>query len=1314
MADTLNNETTNHHIGNSIVDEAYEPTYAEAFPPLSSEDGLSSNYCPAPPNKWNNNNNVSAPVNRMAVKSSVVTQVFTIPMEERKYLNESVFGDKKIQASTVSDIMSRHEVSIEMSVSKDQSLSVIVTGKMDAVMRARKDLTQQLQQQGSLKIHIPKEHHRFIIGSKNKVREQLEMETSTRIKIPRPDEPSDIIEITGTKEGIERARLAIQLKSDEMSKLAVVRIPVLKAYHPFISGPNGQLIKDLIEKTGKDVRVHIPPAQIQSDEISISGEKEGVQQIESEIRRIYDDKLRNCKTISVEVKKTQHKYIMGSRNSHLTEILAATGVWVEVPSLDVPSETITLRGDADKLGPALTLVYAKANSVVSRDLEVDNWLHRFIIGPKGASIRQINTDFPKVHIELIDAENKITLEGPPHDVAQAEQAIMEKVNDLKSRMAYVELTIDPKFHRHIIGKNGSNVARIRKESGVQLRIPPDDSNSNVIRIEGSPESVHKIKNELLEMVEKIENEKSRDILIDFNLHKLIIGSQGSKIKEIREKFNQVQISFPDANQQSDVVQLRGQKNDVDKCFKYLQQLVADVSENNFKAEVHVFKDFHRNVIGKGGAKIKKIREDTNTKIDLPKENSVSDVIVITGRKENVMKAKALIEQIQSEMANISDVTIDIPQKLHQGLIGAKGKLIKSISDECGGVLIRFPNESSNSSKVHVKGPKQEVEKAAKLLQELASEKLEAGYTAEVRAKAVNHGFLIGRGGSAINKLKDELGVRFSFASPRDPDPDLITIIGKKDAVEKAKQVLEAKIAGLENIIEMEIIIDQKHHRHFTARRGEVVNQIVDECGGISVSFPKPGVKSSKVVLKGAKECVEAAKARIEEIIDDLESQVTIEVDIPQKFHGNIMGSKGSKIQEITREFNVNIKMPDRRVDQASDESSDHQHENGEKLSNGEDHNGKSSNPIIVSGKPENCEAAKLAMLDLIPVTEEMEIPHEFHGQIIGQKGAFIRQIQDEFNVNLVVPPQADRKDCIKIVGPKKSLEGVKEELRKKVELLEKERLDRELKSFKLEVNVPHKYHTTLIGRRGATINKLRDQFNVNIKFPEKSSPEKSPDNNSMEDGVSDEVDLSNIIVIQGYEKNVNDARDAILEKVKELESLYIEEVYIDQRVHPRLIGTRGRSINKIMEDYRVDIRFPSSNDNPDLVVITGKEDDVLDCKDHLLTLEDEYLEEIVDREEHRASKQQPTISSFFNNLSNDIAADNKQPTSNNNTSTTNKQQKGFIVRDAPWCQQQPQQQQQQQQSINNTIEEFPNLGPAAGNPASTMFTPAWGPQSRRK
>ena len=38
--------------------------------------------------------------------------------------------------------------------------------------------------------------------------------------------------------------------------------------------------------------------------------------------------------MSVEVKKTQHKYVIGPRGAGLSEILEACGVSVEVPPLD--------------------------------------------------------------------------------------------------------------------------------------------------------------------------------------------------------------------------------------------------------------------------------------------------------------------------------------------------------------------------------------------------------------------------------------------------------------------------------------------------------------------------------------------------------------------------------------------------------------------------------------------------------------------------------------------------------------------------------------------------------------------------------------------------------------------------------------------------------------------------------------------------------------------------------------------------------------------------------------------------------------------
>lgn len=71
-----------------------------------------------------------------------------------------------------------------------------------------------------------------------------------------------------------------------------------------------------------------------------------------------------------------------------------------------------------------------------------------------------------------------------------------------------------------------------------------------------------------------------------------------------------------------------------------------------------------------------------------------------------------------------------------------------------------------------------------------------------------------------------------------------------------------------------------------------------------------------------------------------------------------------------------------------------------------------------------------------------------------------------------------------------------------------------------------------------------------------------------------------------------------------------DEVDIDPRVHRRLIGLRGKNIRRIMDDYKVDIRFPKNSDDS-TVIITGDEDNVLDAKDHLLNLAEEYVSNLI-------------------------------------------------------------------------------------------------------
>ncbi|KAH3827192.1 hypothetical protein DPMN_129122, partial [Dreissena polymorpha] len=1123
--------------------------------------------------------------------------VFTVPIEEQVGHN-STFGNESKQAEICKDIMNKTGVSIEMSLSKDQTLTIVVTGKEDQVKKARREVMTKLQTQANSSIRIPREHHRYILGQKGKKLQDLELVTATKITIPRADDNSDVIKIVGTKEGIDKAMHEIQVISDVQSKLAYERLPVQKVYHPFVCGPNNSTIRQLIEETG--VKINVPPPSVMSDEIVVSGDKEGVMKCKATIMAIFEEKRRKCQAVSVEVRKSQHKYVIGPRGSNLQEILASTGVSVEVPGLDSASETITLRGEQDKLGPALTMVYSKANSVVFADVTAPDWLHKYIIGKKGANVRSITANFDKVHIEFTEGENKIKVEGPPEEVDQAVKALQEHVRELQSRMDFAEIEIDQRFHKHIIGKGGANITKIKNENNVVIKIPSDSENSNTIRIEGDPNGVKQAKTELLEMAKRMENEKTRDILIEQRFHRMLIGAKGEGIKTVRDKFNQVQITFPDQGKKSDVVTLRGPKADVDKCHQHLQKMTQDLIASNYQAQVHIFKDFHKNIIGKGGANIRKIREETDTRIDLPNKPSDSDVILITGMKANVEAAKKRIEDIQKELANIKEVSVDVPHKLHNSIIGAKGRLIRSIMDECGGVIIRFPPEGSTSDKVTIRGPAEDVDKAKKQLQELTTQIQTNSNVEEVRAKPEYHKFLIGRGGAKIRKVRENTGARIIFPSQDDADQELITIIGTKEAVAEAKTEILGLIQDLDNIVEGEVNVDPKFHKHFVARRGEVLRQIGDDYGGVTVSFPRSGVKSDRVVIKGAKDCVDGAKKRILEIVADLEAQVTIECEIGQQFHRTVMGARGANVQEITQQFDVQIKFPDRPAnDKSPTEAGD-----AEPAENGD--SGR-SNIIIITGKADMCEQAKRALLDLVPITTEVFVPFDFHKNIIGQKGRDVRKLMDEYNVNISIPPQQQQSDMIKITGPPANVQRAVDALAERVQELELQKEDRLLKSFEVQCEVDPQFHPKLIGRRGEVINKIRTEHDVRIQLPERNDENQS------------------VITIVGYEKNCLAAKEEILRMVKEYEDQVHLEVRIDQRIHPRIIGQRGRAVRKIMEDFKVDLRFPRGDEDKDLIVISGAEDDVYECRDHLLNIEEEFLQDVIDNE-YIQSLQKPSRS----------------------------------------------------------------------------------------
>ena len=70
-----------------------------------------------------------------------------MPLEERKYKDINQFGEGD-QAKVCVDIMHKTGAHLELSLAKDQGLSIMVSGKpLEAVMKARKEIVSRLQTQ---------------------------------------------------------------------------------------------------------------------------------------------------------------------------------------------------------------------------------------------------------------------------------------------------------------------------------------------------------------------------------------------------------------------------------------------------------------------------------------------------------------------------------------------------------------------------------------------------------------------------------------------------------------------------------------------------------------------------------------------------------------------------------------------------------------------------------------------------------------------------------------------------------------------------------------------------------------------------------------------------------------------------------------------------------------------------------------------------------------------------------------------------------------------------------------------------------------
>lgn len=440
------------------------------------------------------------------------------------------------------------------------------------------------------------------------------------------------------------------------------------------------------------------------------------------------------------------------------------GVVVEVPHVDKQDDTIILRGDRNNLVQALALVYEFSNKMVMKKLSVPNWLHKHVIGKGGENVRKLREEKPSVHVQFPQEGDDIEIEGPPDDVDVVRNSLRELSDELGSTLTFTEVSVEPKFHPFIIGQGGNNIREIRAKSGANIDFPANDSGSDKIRIEGTQDAVQKASTLVTEMATKLRNQRTCEISVPAEMHSNIIGARGEELKKLLAGRNSVNLNFPDRSANSDVVLIRGQKEEVEAVIAAIKDLVKGIEAKNYSENVHVFRKFHSEIIGKGGENIKKIRTATNTRINVPKLEDESDILTLTGLKEDVQKAKQMILDLQQKVGKIVTEEIQIDPKYHPTIRGTQNRVQQSLEAELS-VQITIPTAKEKSSTIKLHGPAESVQEAKKTLSRLACDESLNSTTLEFTSPQRFHRNLIGQHSSGLNKLVEESGVIRLIFSP---------------------------------------------------------------------------------------------------------------------------------------------------------------------------------------------------------------------------------------------------------------------------------------------------------------------------------------------------------------------------------------------------------------------------------------------------------------------------------------------------------------------------------------------------------------------
>lgn len=646
-----------------------------------------------------------------------------------------------------------------------------ITARLDKVDHSLDELRKAQSELKSTVLSVPSEKQQFIEGPNGTTLKTIlnSFEGSTivlKLHYNGDLESADKVYIQGSKTDVTKVEKEIASLLKDAEDLKDIysfqsEISVPTSVLPRLIGKNGANLNTLRDQFGVNIDVEKNPAGEKAS-LTITGYKFNVKEAEHDI-------LQSSKRWADEVSKKlivpqkYHGSLIGAGGQYVRRLQDKYNVRILFTQ---GSDDVVIRGPSRGAVKAEEEVKDLLDYLIengyTKELEVPTKALSRVIGKNGDNIKGIAAD---AGIE-IDVQNKseeensevskILLTGTRKGIKEAETKILAIAKEVEDTVS-VELEVDPKYYRDILGSRGATKnAIIAKAGGAEdqqhrlLQIPDQGSDSKKITSQGPKKIVDSIIAQVKKIVEDKENSVTEKVEVSKDKHRVIIGQGGSTRRSLESEFN-VNINIPNVNSESNAVTIVGLSENVEKAKARIAELTAD----DWKAVVDVPSYLH-SAVSERGAYTRKIRLDHNVEVEhgnssnrafklssqfpTPPESafgSDEETLKFTiGETDEAKKddSDVIPWRLKGETDSVAKVEAEIKSRLTQfgkddtsgflwvknpslfgKVVGPQGSRLNNIRKKSGSQIYVPRNSDKVNNVIYLRGTKDSLEKAEKLL-----------------------------------------------------------------------------------------------------------------------------------------------------------------------------------------------------------------------------------------------------------------------------------------------------------------------------------------------------------------------------------------------------------------------------------------------------------------------------------------------------------------------------------------------------------------------------------------------------------------------